>query len=131
MHGAATISATVGLAVFAWITQGWASPRIPPGKPHTFVATAYCRGRLTTAGTRVAPGTIAADPAVIPLGSIVRVQGLDAPYNGHYTVLDTGSKIRGRRVDLYMRNCKDATKFGRRFARLFVVSRPRRPLPGR
>ena len=131
MRRAASISATAVLTVFAWVTQGWASPHIPPGKPHTFVATAYCRGRLTTTGTRVAPRTIAADPAVIPLGSIVRVQGLDAPYNGHYTVLDTGSKIRGRRVDLYVRNCKEATKFGRRFARLFVVWRPRRPPPGR
>lgn len=85
-----------------------------------FVATAYCRGRVTASGEGVRPGVIAADPAVLPLGSVVRINGLDS-YNGTYTVLDTGPAVRGYRIDLYMVDCSAARRFGRRTADVSVV----------
>jgi 3D (Asp-Asp-Asp) domain-containing protein len=72
-------------------------------------------------GTRPADGVVAADPSFLPMGSRIRLAGLDGRYSGVYTVMDTGSRIRGRRVDLYMRNCHEAVKFGRRPARVSVL----------
>jgi 3D (Asp-Asp-Asp) domain-containing protein len=85
-----------------------------------FSATAYCRGVTTASGTPVRSGIAAADPAVLPAGSVVRLDSL-GPYNGIYTVMDTGPQVRGREVDLYIWNCDEAVRFGRRAARLSVL----------
>ena len=90
----------------------------------TFEATAYCAGTTTAAGVRVAKGMIAADPAVLPMGTTVRISGVPAPYEGTYSVMDTGANIRGRRIDLYMTSCEEARRFGRRQVEVVVVSRP-------
>ena len=100
---------------------------IPAGRPVTFTATAYCSGSRTSAGTRVAEGIIAADPAIVPIGSVVKVNGLERRYNGIYTVMDTGAKISGRRIDLYLRDCGAAQRFGRRPARVSIVRRGWQP----
>jgi 3D (Asp-Asp-Asp) domain-containing protein len=111
------------------LTEGCAG-RVHPAAPvakapsapvQTFTATAYCQGTRTAAGTRPVEKTVAADPAVLPLGSHVRVSGLDKRYNGVYTVLDTGPKVRGRRIDLYMRDCREAVRFGRQKASLALL----------
>jgi 3D (Asp-Asp-Asp) domain-containing protein len=65
--------------------------------------------------------TVAADPSVLRLGSRIRITVLDESYNGVYVVADTGPKVRGRHVDLYVPNCRDALKFGRRRAEVAVV----------
>lgn len=58
-------------------------------------ATAYLPdGRPTAAGTVPHRGIVAADPAVLPLVSMIRVTGARV-YNGVYTVTDTGGKISG------------------------------------
>jgi 3D (Asp-Asp-Asp) domain-containing protein len=85
-----------------------------------FTATAYCRGDVTASGTKPAKGIVAADPSALPMGSRIRLSGLDR-YDGLYVVEDTGSSIRGRRIDLYIRNCREATRFGRRRVTVFVV----------
>jgi 3D (Asp-Asp-Asp) domain-containing protein len=64
---------------------------------------------------------VAADPAVLPLGSRIRLTGLAGRYDGDYVVLDTGSAVRGRRIDLYMRDCREAVKFGRRKASVSIL----------
>ena len=102
-----------------------ARPRVRPAvavasPSTTFVATAYCRGRLTASGAEVRAGVIAADPSVLPIGTVVRITGL-AAYDGTYTVLDTGPGIRGRRIDLYMANCSAARRFGRKPATLTII----------
>jgi 3D (Asp-Asp-Asp) domain-containing protein len=56
---------------------------------------------------------VAADPAVLPQGTVIRVERAGR-YDGVYRVLDTGANIRGRRLDLFMRNCREAIRFGRR-----------------
>ncbi len=98
-------------------------PSTPPVAPPvlSFTATAYCQGTVTASGTRPSNNTVAADPAVLPLGSQISLTGLDARYNGVYTVLDTGPKIRGRRIDLYIRDCHEAVRFGRRQATVAVL----------
>jgi 3D (Asp-Asp-Asp) domain-containing protein len=75
---------------------------------------------VTASGASVRAGVIAADPAVLPIGTVVRITGL-AAYDGTYTVLDTGPGVRGRRIDVYMVNCSAARRFGRKPAQLTVV----------
>src|SRR5437762_10953409 len=95
----------------------------PAGKRVTFSATAYCSGTITASGIRVREGIAATDPSLVPIGSVIRVSGLERRYNGVYTVMDTGAKIRGRRLDLYLRDCDAAIRFGRRPATVSIVRR--------
>ena len=86
-----------------------------------FVATAYCHGTITAAGVSVRRGFVAADPAVLPLGSVIRVQQ-SGSYDGVYTVMDTGAKVKGRHVDLFIESCAAAKRFGRRAVRVSIVN---------
>lgn len=63
----------------------------------TVTATSYCLPGHTATGTPVGRGTVAVDPSVIPLGSTVYVQGY-----GWGRAADTGSAIRGDRVDVWL-----------------------------
>jgi 3D (Asp-Asp-Asp) domain-containing protein len=107
------------------LAAGCASRTTPPRQPtnptQTFSATAYCHGSITASGTRVGDGVVAADPAVLPLGTTIRVSGLERRYNRVYRVLDTGRSVRGREIDVYMRDCREAVRFGRRQAVVSVV----------
>lgn len=76
-----------------------------------FSATAYCLKGRTAMGHGVRQGLIAADPRVLPLGSRINISGTHA---GTYLVSDTGSRIKGRRLDIWMASCAEARRFGRR-----------------
>lgn len=93
------------------------------GATGAFEATAYCRGTTTASGVQVRAGIAAGDPKVLPIGSVIQVDGTDiaTPYHGIYTVLDTGPEIKGREIDIYMWNCDEAVKFGRRQVKLTVL----------
>jgi 3D (Asp-Asp-Asp) domain-containing protein len=92
-----------------------------PGARVLFSATAYCKGITTTAGVPVQSGVAASDPSLLPVGSVVDVDAHDARYSGIYTVMDTGPAVQGRLLDLYMWNCNEALRFGRRPIRLKVL----------
>ena len=92
-----------------------------PGRTVRFSVTAYCKGETTAAGIRVRAGMAAADPKVLPLGSVIRLEGLPTAFEGIYTVLDTGPEVQGRELDLYMWSCYDALEFGRRPAAVTVL----------
>jgi len=79
-----------------------------------FTATGYCRGTTTASGVNVRSGIAAADPDLLPVGSVVQVEKLPDRYNGIYTVMDTGPKVHGRHLDLYIWNCDEALELGRR-----------------
>lgn len=76
--------------------------------------TAYCNGCSGTTATgidlRANPNqkVVAVDPAVIPLGSRVYVEGYGEAIAG-----DTGGAIKGQKIDLYMQSEADAYAFGR------------------
>lgn len=98
-----------------------------------FQATAYCKGETTASGVGVRTGIAAADPAILPVGSVVRLETPNPKYSGVWTVMDTGPAVRGRIVDLYLWSCKDALQFGRRKVRLTVLRlgwSPENSLPG-
>jgi len=78
----------------------------------SFTATAYCLRGKTAMGHSVRQGIIAADPRVLRLGSKINVNG--GGYSGTYLVSDTGGKIKGKRLDIWMASCAEARRFGRR-----------------
>jgi 3D (Asp-Asp-Asp) domain-containing protein len=92
-----------------------------PGTRLRFTATAYCRGDVTASGVTVRTGIAAADPALLPVGSVVQVAKAGEKYDGVYTIMDTGPVVKGRRLDLYMWNCDEAVRFGLRRVQLFVL----------
>jgi 3D (Asp-Asp-Asp) domain-containing protein len=92
-----------------------------PGARLRFVATAYCKGTITASGLPPRTGIAAADPRVLPVGSVVQVLAGAPRYHGIYTVMDTGLIVNGRRIDIYTRDCNEAVRFGRRTVQLFVL----------
>ena len=94
--------------------------RAPLTAPQTYVATAYSRKGRGASGMGVRSGTIAADPRVLPFGTRVR---LDAGhYSGEYIVTDTGSAIKGNKIDVWIPSYREACRFGRRNVKLSVLS---------
>ena len=79
-----------------------------------FAATAYCKGTTTASGINVRTGIAAADPTLLPVGTVIQVDRLPERYNGIYTILDTGPEVQGRHVDIYIWNCNEALALGRR-----------------
>lgn len=86
----------------------------------TMTATAYTAGRestgkapgdagygVTASGLPARPGVVAVDPSVIPLGTILWVQGY-----GLAVALDTGSAIRGDRIDVFLPDLDAALAWG-------------------
>lgn len=92
-----------------------------PGATLPFTATAYCKGQVTKSGTPPKNGVAAADPRMLPIGTIIQVESDGGLASGVYTVLDTGPKIQGRLIDLYMWSCYDALSFGRRAVDVTVL----------
>lgn len=88
------------------------------------VATAYapwcCRGvdDVTALGLRAGYGVVAVDPAVIPLGSRLYVEGY-----GYAIAGDTGGLIKGLRIDLGFDTRHEAVRFGRRTVRVYIIER--------
>jgi 3D (Asp-Asp-Asp) domain-containing protein len=92
-----------------------------PGQKLKFRATAYCKGTTTASGAAVRTGIAAADPELLPVGSVVQIDSLGPKYNGIYTIMDTGPAVQGRKVDLYMWSCHEALAFGSRPVHVSVV----------
>jgi 3D (Asp-Asp-Asp) domain-containing protein len=75
----------------------------------TVVATGYSTTGTTATGLAVGWGTVAVDPAVIPLGSQMTIPGY-----GQGVAADTGSAVRGATVDLWFPTVRQALAWGRR-----------------
>ncbi|GAV22142.1 ubiquitin-like domain-containing protein [Carboxydothermus pertinax] len=81
------------------------------------VATAYTHtGYRTATGVYPHRGVVAVDPDVIPYGTRLYIDGY-----GYGTALDTGSAIKGARVDLFFDSYGEAISWGRRFTRVYVL----------
>lgn len=78
----------------------------------SFTATAYCLKGRTAMGHGVRRGIIAADPRVLRLGSRVNLNA--GAYSGQYLVSDTGGRIKGKKIDIWVASCSEARRFGRR-----------------
>ena len=85
-------------------------------------STAYCLKGLMRTGVRTRDGMAAADPRVLPLGSVVRVSHPDGRPIGIFVVMDTGGAVRGNKIDIYMDSCREASAWGRRAVVTEVLS---------
>jgi len=112
--------ATALCALLALPATAEAARKGPRAKTMRLSATAYCLSGKTTSGERPRAGTVAADPRVLPIGTVLRIH----PHRGLYTVLDTGSGLKGHKLDIYMPSCRKARAFGRRTVRVEIVSGP-------
>jgi 3D (Asp-Asp-Asp) domain-containing protein len=105
----------------AWETMTNPDGSPMPGARLPFAATAYCKGHTTASGVGVRTGIAAADPTLLPVGTVLNIAVGDDRYNGIYTVMDTGPKVQGRILDLYLWSCHEALKFGRRDVQVTVL----------
>ena len=85
-------------------------------------ATAFTKRGPTAGGVKAQQGIVAADPRVLPLGTVIRVSRA-RQYSGTYVVADTGRQIRGREIDIYMRTPAEARRFGRRNVHVQILRR--------
>ncbi len=74
---------------------------------------------ITYSGTKAREGrTIAVDPATIPLGSTVYIEGI-----GIRQAEDIGSAIKGNHIDVYMTDVDRALRFGvKKHIKVYVLS---------
>lgn len=79
------------------------------GRTLTVSATGYAlRGRTAT-GIETAPGVVAVDPSVIPLGTRMTIPGY-----GEGIAADTGGAVHGNIIDLWFPTTEQALAWGRR-----------------
>ena len=90
-----------------YLTNG--SP--PYGEPVPVLMTSYCLRGTTRRGRYVRPGIIAADPKYFPLSRYVELY-IGREYYGRFLIDDTGRKIKGNHIDIWLPSCRDAVIFG-------------------
>lgn len=100
-------------------TEKTTKKRAPRAK--RFKATAYCLRGRTASGRMVRRGIVAADPRVLPLGSRIKLTA--GRYSGTYLVADTGGKIKGNILDIWVPSCREARRWGRRSVKVTVLKR--------
>ena len=96
-----------------------------------YVITAYCacydccnkrptdKGYgITASGVKAQQGiTVAADTKVLPFGTKIYIEGV-----GERIVQDTGSAIKGKKIDLYFENHQEAWNFGRQTKEVTILN---------
>ncbi|MBI4477754.1 MAG: 3D domain-containing protein [Acidobacteria bacterium] len=92
-----------------------------PGTRMNFTATAYCKGTTTASGVQPRSGVAAADPTILPVGSVIRIDARQEQHTGIYTIMDTGPAVQGRKVDIYIWSCIEALEFGRQTVGVTVL----------
>ncbi len=80
-----------------------------------FVATGYSgndaaqgTGQKTATGKNIFKGLIAVDPKIIPYGTELEIKNI-----GYFVAEDSGSKIKGNRIDIYFESKAKANEFGK------------------
>lgn len=72
---------------------------------------------ITASGMAARQGIVAVDPRVIPLGTRLYIPGY-----GFALAADTGSAIKGDRIDLCMENASEAWQFGRQPVQVYILA---------
>jgi 3D (Asp-Asp-Asp) domain-containing protein len=86
------------------------------GNVLTVVASGYAIGGVTASGLPAGVGTVAVDPAVIPLGAALTIPGY-----GNGVAADTGGAVRGAAIDLWFETEAEARAWGRRVVTIVVT----------
>lgn len=119
----AIASKAAALALLLTLTVGsWGKAPHRRHRPTRYYcrATAYSIEGLTKRGTEAHFGVVAGDPRVFPIGTRIRVSRAGA-YSGEYMVTDTGAKVLGQHIDIYLPDDAEAKKFGRKRVLVHVL----------
>lgn len=73
-------------------------------------------GRQTASGITARYGVVAVDPGFIPLGSRLYIEGY-----GPALAADTGSAIKGNRIDLFFEDNVQVSDFGRQKVQVYIL----------
>lgn len=103
------------LAVGCQLTLAGAEPLNGP-----YLATAYAQKGITASGQYVHRHVVAADPDVLPIGTRIKIRHAGR-YSGEYVVADTGDKIQGRRLDIYLPTARACRRFGTKPVNVKIV----------
>ena len=114
------------LVMTVWLVP---APARASQRTMTMRATAYTGHGRTASGKRVRRGMVAADRRVLPLGTKVRLKNAGR-YSGVYRVEDTGGRIRGRKIDIYMPSRAAAKQLGRQTVKVEVLTPQKRRRQG-
>lgn len=102
------------------------SENINPSYISNFImeSTAYTGGTLTATG--IAPvrdeygiSTIAVDSSIIPLGSLLYIDGY-----GYAIAADTGAAVQGYIIDLYLNSYDECINWGRQNVSVYLIAYP-------
>lgn len=85
-----------------------------------YTATAYSQAGTTAAGLQTHRHIVAADPAILPAGTRIKIKHAGR-YSGEYVVADTGMKIEGRKLDIFIPSEEVCKKFGVKRVRVKVI----------
>lgn len=85
-----------------------------------FRATAYAQSGITKSGELTHRHVVAADPDVLPIGTRIKIRRAGR-YSGEYVVADTGSKVAGRHLDIYMPSERACKRFGTKMVKVKVL----------
>ncbi|MFL6351856.1 MAG: 3D domain-containing protein [Bryobacteraceae bacterium] len=85
-----------------------------------YTATAYAQQGVTASGEYTHRHVVAADPDILPLGTRIKVTRAGR-YSGEYVVADTGGKIQGRKLDIFLPDEAACLKFGKRKVTVKVI----------
>jgi 3D (Asp-Asp-Asp) domain-containing protein len=121
MHRLLTTITVLILSAAAIVEARPRPPRRRAAATTRMMATAYCDRGETKSGVQAQRGVAAADLRRFPIGTRLRVVAPGRPYAGEYTVLDSGSEIKGRDLDIFMPSCRDAKRFGKRPVQVTIL----------
>lgn len=106
-----TAHALIGVLVaISWAVPSQAGAPAPRLNGR-YLATAYSQTGITASGEWTHPHVVAADPAMLPIGTRLKITRAGR-YSGEYVVADTGAKVAGRHLDLYVPSTAECKKFG-------------------
>ena len=108
------------LSILLYSPSGVAHTRRHHRTREPFVATGFTQRGTTSSGIRAQRGIVAADTRILPLGTRIQVRKA-GEYSGTYTVADTGSKVRGRHIDIFMPSRRQAIQFGKQIVEVRVL----------
>jgi 3D (Asp-Asp-Asp) domain-containing protein len=95
--------------------------QVRPGATLLFRARAGCLDARTSSGAATRRGMIAADVSLLPIGSVVQVEGAGRTVDGIYSVMDGKAGLQGPLIELHLDRCDEAEKFGERAVQVKIL----------
>lgn len=105
-----------GTKAVASTTSNIVSAKLKIKKSFKVTARAYSGGGRTKTGQKAKVGRIAVDPKVIKLGTWLYVEGY-----GMCQASDIGSKIKGKKIDVYKKTNKQCRKWGVKKPKIYII----------